>query len=104
MVRRDRRRNHGLVTTAIRILEAFACLLLVVVALGFAFVALLMTGGDSAFPDESGWVYAPLAISLALTTAAISTTALGYVAASAALIAASCLAYAATWIYWSPTG
>ena len=90
--------------SAVRILEAVCCFLLVLAGLGFSFLALVLTGGDSAFANESRWVYAPFLLSLALTAGATGATALGYQTASAALIAASCLAYAATWVYWDAFG
>ncbi len=60
-----------------------------------------MTGRDSAFQSESGWVYAPLLVALGLTAAAILATARRRVPRSAALIGAALVAYAATVLYWA---
>jgi len=84
-----------------RIAEGVACLVLVLTGLGCSFLALLFTGGDSAFATESGWVYAPLLVGLVLTAAAIGGTVHGRVAVSGALIGASAAAYAGTLLYWS---
>ena len=83
------------------IAETFACCLLVLMGLGFSWAALLMTGGDSAFQNESSWVYAPLLVALVLTATAIVATARRLVPRSAALIGASVVAYAATLMYWA---
>lgn len=77
-----------------------ACLALVAAALGVGFLALVATGGDSAFANESGWVYAPYLVALALTFAAVVASIFWSGRPSAGLSAAAALAYGGTLVYW----
>lgn len=82
------------------IAEIVACVALLATAVGFSFLAVMATGGDSAFATRSSWVYAPWLLALALTLAAIVLTAWGKVVPSAVLIVASITAYTVTWRCW----
>lgn len=81
--------------------EVFACCLLALTGLGYSWAAFLMTGRDSAFANQSSWVYAQLLIALVLTVAALVATVRRLVRSSAALIGASVVACAATFMYWA---
>ena len=81
-------------------MEAIFCVFLLLAGLGCSWLALLFTGGDSAFANESGWVYAPLLAGLGFTGVAVVATALRSTRLSAASIATSGFAYVATLVYW----
>lgn len=71
-------------------------------ALGFSFLALIFTGGDSAFALCSGWIYTPYLLAIALTVPALGVTAVGWRRPAIILVTAVAVAYLATWILWDP--
>lgn len=77
------------------------CVLLVTAAHLSSFLALLLTGEDSALAGASSWAYAPWLVALALTILAVAAVATAWRRAAGALIAGALLAYAATWVVWS---
>lgn len=77
-----------------------ACAVLVLMAGLFSFLALLATGGDSAFAGKSNWIYLPWLVALVLTLAAVIATATGHAGTGLTLIVAAAVAYTATWFIW----
>lgn len=86
-----------------RAVSYLACVPLVALAFGFSFLALIFTGGDSAFATESGWIYTPWLVALACTFAAIIATLAGAPRLALGLSAAAAVAYTATWFIWPIT-
>lgn len=90
----------GVVWSQSTLARIFACLALVAATLGVGFLALVATGGDSAFANESGWVYAPYLVAVTLTFAAVIASIVWSGRPSSALTAAAALAYVGTVAYW----
>jgi uncharacterized membrane protein YjjP (DUF1212 family) len=82
------------------LLKLLGCVTLVGAGVGCTFLALVFTGGDSAFALESGWVYTPWLVALALTVAAIGVCVLAGGPVSAVAIGVALLAYVVTLVYW----
>lgn len=83
-----------------RVAAYIACVILIVAAGGFSFLALLATGGDSAFAGKSHWIYAPWLVALFLTLSVIVATATVHVTWALGLTATAACAYTATWFIW----
>ncbi len=86
-----------------RIAQSLACAVLVCLGAAFTLLAAIMTGGDSYLADKSSWIYTPWLVALALTSAAIATTATRHTKAATVVIVAAMVAYAVTWIIWGPS-
>jgi hypothetical protein len=83
-----------------RVAAYAACFVLVLLAGVFSFLALLATGGDSAFADRSRWIYVPWLVALVLTHRAVVATARGQLMFAMGLIAGAGGAYMASWLIW----
>lgn len=83
-----------------RVATYIACFLLVLSAGVFSVLAVLATGGDSAFAGKSSWIYAPWLVALVLTLGAVVTTATGHLTSALAFIAGAGSSYTATWFIW----
>ncbi len=81
-------------------LQVLGCIALLALAAAFGLLALLATGGDSAFATRTNWVYAPLLVAWLLTGASMIAIALGRPTAIVLCVAAALAVYAGTYEFW----
>ena len=87
-----------------RALSYVACVMLLALAGGFTLLAIIATGGDSAFANTSRWIYTPWLVALALTLAAMVATVVGASRAALLIAAGASTAYATAWFVWDLFG
>ncbi len=87
-----------------RVLSYVVCVVLLALAGGFTLLALIFTGGDSAFANKSSWIYTPGLVALALSLAAIVATVVGASRVALVVAAGATVAYATAWVIWDPNG
>ena len=84
-----------------RVLLYLACGVLLSAVVGFSVLALLFTGGDSAFANESGWIYAPWLMAVVLTAAGCVATVADDRRPAVGLLAAATVSFVVTCRIWA---
>lgn len=88
------------VCPSVRFLLYLACGGLLTAAVGFSVLALIFTGGDSAFANRSGWIYAPWLLAVVLTMAGCVATVADERASAVRLLAAATVSFVVTYAVW----
>ena len=81
-------------------LTYLACGVLFALALISTFLAFLLTGGDSAFADESSWIYLPWLTAIVLTGSSMVVAGRRHPRVAIPWIAAAGLAFVVTYAVW----
>lgn len=89
------------VRPSVRLVLYLACGGLLTAAVGFSVLALLFTGGDSAFANRSGWAYAPWLVAVVLTGAGCVATIADDRATAVGLIVAATAGFIVTYAVWT---